>query len=118
MFEDTRINSMHLKFRRERIHKHNLEIKEQEKMCVFNDWKKKDMMVKFFQNKFGVHANFKDVQKYTQEQLESNLLKKGLKKKKHLAAIKIQAVFRMYLQRKKYKQKLRNRDNATIQIQN
>lgn len=94
MYEDTRINSMRLKHRRERIHKQILEIKEKEKLAVFNDIKRKNMIAKFFQAKFGVHANFSDIRKFNQEQLEKRLLLKGLHRKKEKAAVKIQSFYR------------------------
>ena len=52
------------------------------------------MMAKFFKNKFGVHAKFSDLKKFNQDQLERMLLKKGLKRKKTRAAIRIQRHFR------------------------
>jgi len=56
--------------------------------------KSKNMMAKFFKNKFGVHAKFSDLKKFNQDQLERMLLNKGLKRKKIRAAIRIQRHFR------------------------
>lgn len=103
MFEDTRINSISLRFRRDKMKKHKLEIKEREKREVFNDMKRKNMIAKFFQSKFGVHAKFSELRKFSQSELERKLLLKGLKIKKIKAAVKIQSLYRMYKARTNFK---------------
>lgn len=40
LYEDTRINSMQLRHRREVLHKQKLELKEKEKLDIFNEMKK------------------------------------------------------------------------------
>lgn len=103
MFEDTRINSISLRFRRDKMKKHKLELKEKEKRDVFNDMKKKNLIARFFQSRFGVHAKFSELRKCSQSELERKLLLKGLKIKKIKAAIKIQSAYRMYRTRAKFK---------------
>ena len=76
------------------------------------------MIAKFFQHKFGVHAKFSDLRKFNQQQLETLLLKKGLKKKKIRAAIKIQKYFRGYKGRIFHKELLKKRNAAVVTIQN
>jgi len=70
MYEDTTINSISLKYEREKIKKHNLEVKEQEKLEIFNEMKRKNMIAKFFKSKFGVHAKFTELRKFSQIELE------------------------------------------------
>ena len=70
MYEDTTINSISLKYEREKIKKQNLEIKEREKLEIFNEMKRKNMIAKFFQTKFGVYAKFSELRKFTQAELE------------------------------------------------
>lgn len=48
MYEDTRIDSMNLRFQREKLHKINITRKEQEKLEVFNEFKTKSMIMKYF----------------------------------------------------------------------
>ena len=116
MYKDTGINSISLRFRRDRIKKHRLEVKEKEKIEIFNEMKRKNMIAKFFQSKFGVHAKFSELRKFTQTELERKLLLKGLKVKKIKAAIKIQSLYRMYKARTNYKRMLEQREKAGTAI--
>lgn len=84
----------------------------------FNEMKKKNMIAKFFQAKFNVHAKYKDIRKFDQEKLEKVLLLKGLKRKKIKAALKIQTFFRAFKARKFYKKLLEKRERAAVRIQN
>ena len=94
MYRDTRINSIKRKIKIDSIRKVNLAIKEKQKEEVFNEMKRKNMIAKFFKNKFDVRANFEDLRKFNHGQLERKLLNKGLYKKKMKAAIRIQTQFR------------------------
>jgi hypothetical protein len=126
MFEDTGINSIKHRRKIERIRKVNLAIKEKQKMYMsflhfrmsFNEMKKKNMIAKFFESKFDVHAKYKDLRKFGQEKLEKILLIKGLKKKKIRAALKIQTFFKAFKAKKHYREMLEERERAAIRIQN
>ncbi|CAI2385091.1 unnamed protein product [Moneuplotes crassus] len=118
MYENTRIDSYKLKFRREKNHKRSLERKEQQKMRIFNEIKTKNMVAKFFKHRFGVHAKYSQIRKFSSDQLEEMLLKKGLKKTRARAAILIQKIIRGYIFRVNYKKTLIKREKAVIKIQN
>lgn len=76
------------------------------------------MIMEFFKQKFGVQAKFKDLRKFNQVQIEKALLKRGLKKRKTEAAIKIQSHFRGAKTRKEYKTMLKDREVAAGVIKN
>jgi hypothetical protein len=118
MYVDTRINSMHLRFEREKHHQISLNLKEKKKLDVFNEFKTKTMILKYFKKKFNVHAHFSDVQKFSHQQLERILVTKGLRKKKKKAAVLIQKCYRGHRGRMSYKEILELRETAVGKIIN
>lgn len=115
MYEDTRIDSIRRKNRKEHI-KHSLDVKEKSVNKVLNEMKHKNMIAKFFKTKFGVYAKYKELKEFSFSQLEKKLLLKGLHKKRTQAAVKIQTCYRGYRARKNYHALLRIRDEAARKI--